>query len=295
MTDGMIEVLDEYGNPVQMPRVEYARQIMDYARAHWGELEALRPLIVQMLQGAFFAEALEFAQRTCELSSEHVNDLYWRAVSKAELGLLDQAAQEFEQLREDAAYPADQARAAVGEARVRAKLGQMEPAAHLLEEAVEIDPNNPAPMVSLYAFWHEQNQPETGMAKLQQMAHRYPTSAGPHRALAQRAVRDGDREAVLSHARAALAKAAPQQRDEVVAEVTWLYGESKMPEEIVALLEPEIQSRLNPQALLNLAQAYIETEQLDKARALLERARGELPPELHPIIEMKLRQMNPEA
>lgn len=288
----MIEVLDEWGNPVRMPRSEYSRQIMEHARANWSDLESVRPLIVQMLQGAFFEEALELADRACELSNEHVNDLYWRAVAKAELGQLDQALQEFEQLRDDAAYAADQARAAVGEARVRARLGQPERAAQLYELAVELDPNNPGPLVSMYAFWHEQQQPETGMAKLRQMAERFPTATGPRRALAQRALRDGDTEAVLSHMQEAIRLASARQRDEIVAEATYLYGEGKMPGQIISLLEPELMGgSIHPQALLNLAQAYIETGVGDKARQLLEMARAQMPPELHPIIEMKLQQL----
>lgn len=277
---------------MKMPRVEYARQIMEYAQANWDDLEALRPLVVQMLQGAFFDEAVKLTQRACELSNENVNDLYWRAVSKSELGLLDEAAQEFAQLREDAAYPADQARAAVGEARVYARKGDVDRASSLLESAVETDPDATGPYMALYAFWHEQNQPETGLAKLNQMAHRYPEKSAPYRALAQTAMRSKDKESLLKYAETALQKATPDDRVEILAEMTWLFGEGGMPEQVIKMIEPMHGQLIHPQALLNLAQAYAETGQKEKARQVLEQAKRQMPPELRPMLEQKLRQLN---
>lgn len=288
---GMIEVLDEFGNPVQVPRDEYAQQIMGYTRANWDNVDAVRSVVVQMLQGAFYEQALELATRCCQLSNESVNDMYWRAVALAELGRLEAADKEFATIQEDAAYAADQARAAVGRARVQKNMGNIDRASELLNEATDIDPDNPGVLVALCGFWAEQGQPEKGLARLTEMADARPESAAPWRAMAQAAMRRKDDEALRKSVRRAVDLATSEQRAEVLTEMSWVLGEGGLPEDVVSLLEPELSRPTNPQLLMNLAQAYSETGRKEDAVRLLERIRGQLPHELHPMVEMKLRQL----
>lgn len=286
-----IEVFDQSGRRMQMPRSEFAKQMMAFARANWDQLDVLRPIILQFLQTGFAQEGLEIAQRTCELSNEHVNDIYWRAAAKADAGMLDQAAEEFGMLQEDAAYPADQARAAVGLARVKARQGDQDEAGRLLEWAIETDPKNPGPMIAMWSFWNEQGKGETGLAALNQLAHRFAENAAPHRALAHAAYREERKDDMLAHAGDAIQRSSGDEREEVLAEMSWLLGQANLAEEIIKLLGPMANEIQHPHALLNLSKAYVDAGRKDEARELLKSMQERLPAELHPIIMAKLKEL----
>src|SRR5688572_1635423 len=114
----MMEVMDQQGRRFQVTRTEYSKQVMSAARQNWNSIEALRHFTVQMLSEGFFPEALQIADQACRVSNNHVPDMYWRASALAENGKLDEAGKVFEELIDDAAYPADIARSMIGLARV---------------------------------------------------------------------------------------------------------------------------------------------------------------------------------
>ncbi len=139
----MMDVIDQNGNRVRITRQDYSTQVMGAARQNWNNIQFFRQVTPQLLNEGFIDEALELAERACEISGGHIPDLYWKAAALAESGELDRAGDVFAEVQEDAAYPADQARAAMGLARVRTRQGREEEAVKLLEGAVTTDPENP--------------------------------------------------------------------------------------------------------------------------------------------------------
>lgn len=289
--DDMIELFDTEGRKIRIPKSEFLKQVTEFARSNWESLDSLRPLVAQLLQTGFPREALELAERACVLSRGHVNDLYWQAACKAEMGMLQQAETEFAELQEDAAYPSDQARAAVGLARVKAKLGDFEAASALLEWAVETDPDNHAPMIALWSFWAEQGQPDAGVARINQMAHRFPDSPAPYRALTHAAFREGERDDLLTHGREAVGKAVDDEREDVLAEVSWFFNQCGMLQETIELLVPMLDDIHHPHALMNLLHAYSDLGRKEEAKALLQRMMKEFPPEMLPMLRTKLHEL----
>lgn len=292
MTD-IIDLVDEQGNRVQVPRAEYASQMMTHARQNWDNLEALRNMQMQLVQAGLPAEAYELANRSCELSNEHVNDLYWRATSLAEMGRLDEAATAFAELQDDAAFAHDQARAAVGLARVRAKQGNAEEAEQLLEWARKADPQNPGPLHSLYNYLSEQGAPEGGIERLLQIADEQPQSAAPYRVLAHLALQKEDKDAVREHAHKAIERAASRDEiDETVGEMSWMLGAAGFPEDIVKVVEPRRLTLRNPQCFLNLIQAYVDLDRKNDARALLQQLMDGAPPQMRSVLDARLKQIS---
>lgn len=289
--DEMIEVYDENGKRIQIPRSEYVRQLMTVARANWDNLEFLRQLTVQFMQGGFAEQALELAEQSCKLSNEHVNDLYWRAAALAETGRLEDAEKAFAELQDDAAYAADQARAAVGQAQVKARMGKGEEAGKLLEWAIETDPQNPGPMLALLAFWSQQGQGEAAVAKIHQLAHSQPDNPAPFRALAQGAAAAGDKDGLKHCAEEIIKRTPADQLPEAYGELSWMLGQAQMPDEIIAMIEPQKNTINHPWALMNLAQAYVDTGRKDEARQLLQALAEQLPPPLRFEAEAKLKEL----
>lgn len=286
-----LEVMDQQGNRLKITRGEYARQTMAAARQYWENIDAMRHFTVQFLQEGFPAQSLEVAERAAELSNGNVRDLYMRAVALTENGRLDEAATAFDELREDAAYPADVARAIAGLARVRARQGRTEEVEPLLHEAIDTDPDSPSPMVELFGFKSSQQQPQSAIDKIRSVAEKYQRSAGPHRAMAHIALSQGDKKTIGQAIRNALSRATDQEKGELLAEATMLLGQSGQPQEIIALLEPERAQLNHPFALMNLAMAYAETGRKDDARALLTQLRDGAPPQLKPAIEARLQDL----
>ena len=289
--DDMIELFDTEGRKIRIPKSEFVKQVTEFARANWENLDALRPLVAQLLQTGFPCEALELAERTCALSRGNVKDLFWRAACKAELGMLPQAEAGFSELKEDAAYPYDQAQAAVGLARVKQKLGDFEAASGLLEWAVDTDPENHGPMIALWSFWAEQGQPDAGVALINQMAHRFPQNPAPYRALAHVAFREGERDDLLTNGREAAARAVDDEREEVLAEMSWFFNQSGMLQETVDLLAPILPEINHPHALMNLEHAYVDLGRKEDAKNVLQRMMKEFPPEMLPMLRAKLREL----
>jgi tetratricopeptide (TPR) repeat protein len=288
-----IDLIDEQGNRVQVPRSEYATQMMTFARQNWENLEALRNLQMQLVQAGLFAEAYELANRNCELSNENVNDLYWRAASLAEMGQLDEAATAFAELQDDAAFAHDQSRAAVGLARVKAKQGNPQEAEELLEWAIETDPKNPGPLHSIYNYWSEQGTPESGIARLQKISDEQPQNAAPHRVLAHIALQSEDKDAVREHAHKAIERASSQDEiDETVAEMSWMLGSAGFPADIIQVVEPRRLTLRNAQSFLNLIQAYIDVDRKSDARALLQQLIDGAPPQMRTMLETRLKQIS---
>lgn len=291
MSDDTIEVFDERGRQVRVPKAEYVKNVMGWARQNWNNAEALRPVMMQLLQGGFAEQALEISHQICKLSNENVQDLYWRAAAMAESGLLEEAAKAFDDLREDAAYAADQARAAAGLAQVRVRQGQIEPACKLLEEAVDLDPTNTGLMIGLFDTFEARGDGETAKNRIMQLASGNKNGSAPHRALAHIAATRNEFEEVHKHAEAAVAAAAPEDREDVLGDLSALYGQNGMPERAVALLEPHAATLQNPQCIMNLVQAYADSGRKADAKKLLERLRKELPPDAKPMIDAKLREL----
>jgi len=278
---------------MQMPRKEYAQQLLQAARQNWNTLEVLRQIGPQLLNDGFPAEALEVTERAFNLSKGHVPDTYWRAASLAENGRLDEAAAAFEELQEDAAYPADQARSAMALARVRAKQGRPDEAEELLHSAVEIDPENTQLILALYGFYNERGDAATGMEKVVDLAEKNAHSTVPHRALAHIALSAGDKEGIKANAEEALKRAKQMEiEQDLLAEITFMYGQAGMPQEIIDLLEPRISTVHQPFALLNLAQALHDVGRTDHARNLLDAIRKAAPPEMAPVIDQRLAQLD---
>jgi len=168
----MMDVIDQNGNRVRITRTDYITQMMNVARQNWNNLQFFRQVAPQMLNDGFVDEALELAERACELSGGHIPDLYWKAAALAESGRLDEAATVFAEVQEDAAYPADQARAAMGLARVRARQQREEEAEHLLKWAVETDTDNPQYLVLLYGYFNERGRVDDGLAEVKKLAQK---------------------------------------------------------------------------------------------------------------------------
>lgn len=291
-----MEVMDQQGRRMQITRGEYAKQLMQAARQNWNTIEVLRQIGPQLLNDGFPKEALEVTERAHNLSKGHVPDIYWRAAALAENGRLDEAAAGFEELQEDAAYPADQARASMGLGRVRAKQGRHGETEQLLQSAVETDPESTQLLLALYGFYNERNDAKTGMEKVLEAAEKNPHSTVPYRALAQIALSAGDKEELKRCSTEALqrAKTGEEQQD-LLAELTFLLGQAGMAEEIIQLVEPNVANVHQPFALLNLAQALHDVGRTDHARNLLDAIKKAAPPEMAPIIEQRLAQINAPA
>lgn len=286
-----IEVMDQQGNRLKITRGEYARQTMNAARQWWDNLEAMRHFTIQFLQDGFPAQSLEVAERAVELSKGHVRDLYMRAAALAETGRLEESASAFEELREDAAYPADIARATAGLARVRARQERHDEAEALYLEALDIDPDNPAPMTELYAYMSFRERPQVALEKIRALAEKFPRASAPHRALAQIALSAKDIDGMRSAIRMALSRATEAEIGDIYAESSMLLGQAGLPQEIITLLEPRRHEIRQPFALLNLALAYEELGRTSDARDILNGLRATAPPQLQQTIEARLQQL----
>jgi tetratricopeptide (TPR) repeat protein len=287
----MIDLVDENGKQIQMPREAYAAQVVTFARQHWDNLETLRHLIMQMVQVGLYAEALELVQRACELSNDSVHDMYWRAACRAEAGYHEEAAREFAEIQEDAAYPQDQARAAIGLARMKAKLGKHDEVEDLLNWAMDADPTGPAPLHSYYGFCAERGDAEKGLEKILQIARENPQNSAPYRVLAQISASKQDSEGVKENARRAAELASPEESDQVLADMSYLLGISGNPQEIVDLIEPRRLKVSNPQIFMNLVQAYVDLNRNEDARALLQQLISGAPPQVRSVLEAKLHEI----
>lgn len=289
MTEEMMDVTDQQGRRLQIPRAEYAKQMMDAARQNWENIQALRHFGPQLLSDGFPNEALEILDQAVKVSGGHVPDVYWRAAALTELNRMDEAATGFQEIYEDAAYPADQARALVGLARVRARQGQVQEATELLEQAVELMPEDPQNLLSLYGYHNERGEAQQGMEKVLNAVEKYPESAGPFRALAHIAASAKDQDELRRCATEALNRASkPEIQQDLLAEMTFLYGQLGMAQDIIDLLEPRVQQVHQPFALMNLAQALIDVGRKEHAKQLLEAIKKAAPPEMHPMVDQRL-------
>lgn len=286
--ENLVTVMDQNGNPVQLTREEYAQQILNAAKENWDNIELLRQLAPQLLNDGFVPESLEIASRCCEISGGHIPDLYWRSAAQSESGLLDEAAAGFLEMQDDAAYPADQARAAMGLARVRAKQGNEEETESLLEWALNTDPDNPQYFILLFGYFNERQRPEEGLQKVHQYASKYQDKASAWRALMQIAVSQNDIENVKKFANEALVRAKTREKQDLLAEISWHYGQSRQPFEIINLLEPQVQDIKHPFALMNLAQAYAETGRIDESLRLLHAIYNASPENIRPMVQQKI-------
>lgn len=290
-TDNLMEVMDQNGNRVQITREEYSQQILNAAKENWDNIELLRQLAPQLLNDGFIAESLEISQRCCEISGGHIPDLYWRSAAQSEMGLLDEAAAGFEEMQDDAAYPADQARAAMGLARVRARQGQEQQATELLEWALDTDPDNPQYYILLFGYYNERQKPEEGLQRVHHFASKYQEKAAAWRALMQIAVSQNDIDNVKKFAEEALVRAQPREKQDLLAEISWHYGQAKQPGEIINLLEPQMKEIKHPFALMNLAQAYAETGRIDESLRLLHAIHNASPENIRPMVQQKINEI----
>lgn len=293
MTD-MIDVIDQNGNRSRIPRKQYSDQVMGIARQNWDNIQFFRQVTPQLLNEGFIDEALELAERACELSGGHIPDLYWKAAALAESGEFDKAAEVFEEVKEDAAYASDQAKAAVGLARVRARQNRGDEAEKLLEWAVEAEPENPQYLVLLYGFYNETNRADDGLARVKKLTEGKPNKSAGLRALMQIAASRGELDQVRTYADEALEQGEEGDKQNVLAELSWHYGQAKQPEEIIKLLAPRIESVKHPLAQLNLAQAYIDTDRRENALTLLQAMEKGATDDLKPMINAKLAELQQE-
>lgn len=288
----MMDVIDQNGNRVRITRTDYITQMMNVARQNWNNLQFFRQVAPQMLNDGFVDEALELAERACELSGGHIPDLYWKAAALAESGRLDEAATVFAEVQEDAAYPADQARAAMGLARVRARQQREQDAEDLLKWAVETDTDNPQYLVLLYGYYNERGRADDGLAEVKKLADKNKEKATPWRALLQIAASRNELDEARTYADEALKVADERDKQNILAEVSWHYGQAGMPEEIVKLLAPQVQDVKHPLALMNLAQAYIDTGRTENAKKLLVAIEASAPEEMKPMVRAKLNELH---
>lgn len=292
----MMDVIDQNGNRVRITRRDYSEQVMGAARQNWNNIQFFRQVTPQLLNEGFVDEALELAERACVISGGHIPDLYWKAAALAESGELDRAGDVFAEVQEDAAYPADQARAAMGLARVRARQKREDEAEKLLEWAVNTDQENPQYLVLLYGFYNERNMADDGLERVKKLSAKIKTRATGWRALMQIAASRTEIDEARRYANEALKQANDMEKQSVLAEMSWHYGQAKMPEEIVTLLAPQIEEVKHPLALMNLVQAYIDTGRRENALKLLHALDKSAPPELKPMVEAKLKELTePEA
>ncbi len=290
-----MDVMDQQGRRMQIPRAEYARQMMEVAKQNWESLEAMRQMAPNLLNDGFIAEALKVSERAHELSGGHVPDLYWLSASQAESGLLDKAAAGFMEIQEDAAYASDQARASVGLARVRVRQGKQEEAEELLKHAITIDPDNPQFLVLLYGFYNEQGRGEEGLKTVRSLATAKPERASSWRALSQIAVSMNDGAELKRCAYEALKTVKPEEKGDLYAEVSYQFGQLKMPEEIINLLEPIVKQVLQPFALMNLAQAFYDVGRREDSMKLMEAILRVAPEQLKPTVQLKIQELkNPQ-
>ncbi len=292
----MMDVVDQNGNRLRITRQDYASQVMAAARENWGNIQFFRQIAPQLLNEGFVDEALELAERACVISGGHIPDLYWKAAALAESGELDRAGDVFAEVQEDAAYPADQARAAMGLARVRARQGREDEAEKLLEWAVVTEPENPQYLVLLYGFFNERNQADDGLERVKKLASKHKSKVTGLRALMQIAASRSEITEARRYADEAFKQANDMEKQSIFAEMSWHYGQAKMPEEIVKLLYPQIDEVKHPLALMNLVQAYIDTDRRENALKLLQALEKSAPPELKPMVDAKLKELTePEA
>lgn len=292
----MMDVIDQNGNRVRITRRDYSEHVMGAARQNWNNIQFFRQVTPQLLNEGFVDEALELAERACVISGGHIPDLYWKAAALAESGELDRAGDVFAEVQEDAAYPADQARAAMGLARVRARQKREDEAEKLLEWAVNTDQENPQYLVLLYGFYNERNMADDGLERVKKLSAKIKTRATGWRALMQIAASRTEIDEARRYANEALKQANDMEKQSVLAEMSWHYGQAKMPEEIVTLLAPQIEEVKHPLALMNLVQAYIDTGRRENALKLLHALDKSAPPELKPMVEAKLKELTePEA
>jgi tetratricopeptide (TPR) repeat protein len=294
--DDMMDVVDQQGRQHRITRSQYGVQLMNAARQNWNNIEALRQLGPQLLTDGFPKEALEVAEQAIHLSSGHVPDLYWRAAALAENGRLDEAAVGFEEIIEDAAYPQDIARATLGLAKVRARQGRFDETVVLLDTAVDTDPTNPHILLAVYGFFNERSEASRGFDKVNRYIEKHPDSPVGYRALAHIAASAGEKEELKKNVHEALRRTTSEpEKQDLLAEVTYLFGQQHMPNEIIELLEPQMQQVHQPFALMNLAQALNDVGRADHARELLEAMKRASPAEMHPMIDQKLNQLPPGA
>lgn len=287
----LMEVFDQAGNRLRIPRKEYINQVMTAARQNWNDINFFRQVTPQVLSSGFIDEALELANRACEISGGHIPDLYWRAAALAESGQLEEAATAFDEIREDAAYPADQARAALGFARTQAQLGKSDEAVKALKWAVETDTDNPQYLITLYNFYNENNQADDGLNTVKQLASQITDKATGYRALIQIAASRGEWDAIPQYTEQALKVADDRDKQNTLAEVSWHYGQAGKAEEIVQLLAPKVQEVQHPLALMNLAQAYADTDRKENAIKLLEAILASAPDDMKPMVTAKLQEL----
>lgn len=287
----MMEVFDQAGNRVRVTRKEYITQVMNAARQNWNEINFFRQVTPQVLSGGFVDEALELANRACEISGGHIPDLYWRAAALAESGRLEEAAAAFEEVREDAAYPADQARAAMGLARTYGQMGKEKETVDMLTWAVKTDADNPQYLITLYNYYNDHNRADDGLTAVKNLGAQIDNKATGYRALLQIVGSRNEVDEIKKYTQEALAVADERDKQNVLAEASWLYGQAGQAEEIVSLLAPQIQDVKHPLALMNLAQAYVDTNRKENAVKLLEAVLVSAPEDMKPMVSAKLNEL----
>ena len=112
-------------------------------------------------------------------------------------------------------------------ARVRARQGQEQQATELLEWALDTDPDNPQYYILLFGYYNERQKPEEGLQRVHHFASKYQEKAAAWRALMQIAVSQNDIDNVKKFAEEALVRAQPREKQDLLAEISWHYGQAK--------------------------------------------------------------------
>jgi len=159
----------------------------------------------------------------------------------------------------------------------------------LLESAIQTDPKNHQLYLALYSYYSETGQPEEGLKRLEDATKISATSPVATRALAHVELTNGNKEKMKKHIEDAIKITSEQnQKQDLLAEASAMYGQCGMPEEIVKLLEPQVNQIRQPFALLNLAQALFDVGRKDHARQLLNSLKQAAPEQMQTMIQQRL-------
>lgn len=267
----MIEVLDEQGEEMMVPRDQYAEEVLPKQLAQADDdPEALYGVVRRALDEGFAEECLEAAERLREVDDNPERGATILGLTYWKLGRLDEAEQVY---RDYVDEHGESGIVVTNLAKIHAERGETDRAKEVLWEAIELAPNlqNAVDMwVNLHCDGAEEEDVEqTYRSSLLEIAG-LEEAWYARGLLAQFCLEHDEDERGLEYAR----EVAEMAGDEpgALMTVTGPLGEHGFTEEMVEwfgeAFDPDVH---NPYAGLNLARACVETDNEELGRALVEK------------------------
>ncbi len=289
--EDLIQVLDEHGNPLLIPRAEFQQAVRGMVQQAGNDPQTLRQLAEGLLRDGFPAEARMAAERLRTLGGPPADGIESiLAGCFVQMGQLPQA----EQVLRSAIKrnPGDLA-LEMNLAQVRGMQGDHQAVAAAARKVLALDPNESGALTLLYQAAQNEGRLPDALAEMEAMAEANPLAWRPlvmlgmlHAQVPELA--DVDRAIDFFQ------RAAERQPDEPEVLINWSgeLGRANRLDEMVELLEPLKKDRTaDPRLLHNLARGYMGLGKPSDAMLVAQMARQGAAEPFHAMLDQLISEI----